>query len=194
MRPAGDDPVDPPPPATAVQVLDRPAFRQLFQSQRERIFRLLFRLTGDAAQAEDLLQDTFLAVWRKRAQFEGRGAPEGYLRRTAVRLFLNHRETRSRRAARPPESAVEREVRAPDECVERAESLAFLAERVREALERLPEAARQTFVLHRYEGWTCAEIAAATGIPVKTVETRLRRATLLLAERLSAYRDLVPAP
>lgn len=174
--------------------LDRTAFRQLFHAQRELLFRMLYRLTRDVADAEDLLQETFLAVWRKRASFEGRGAPEGYLRRTAMRQFLNLREARARRAALGVPEANEPMLEAPDERVAHDEALSYLVARVHAAVERLPDGAREAFVLFRYEGLTCAEIADATGAPVKTVETRLRRATQLLAERLSPYRDEVPSP
>lgn len=165
-------------------------FRLLFVKHRDELFRFLYRLTGDAADAEDLLQDTFLMVWRKRGQFEGRGSVLGYLRRTAFRLFLNARETRMRR---PSSTAAELDVAGPtDASVERDEALRFLVGRVSAALEDLPEPARQVFVLFRYEGLSCPEIAELTGAPVKTVETRLRRATQLLAERLRPYRDQLP--
>lgn len=173
--------------------LGREAFRALFQAQGERLFRMLYRLTGDAADAEDLLQETFLAVWRKRELFEARGALEGFVRRTAMRQFLNFQAARSRRAALAPPPAVDCTPEEPEEDLARSDSLSFLAARVRAAVERLPDGARETFVLFRYEGLTCAEIADATGAPLKTVETRLRRATHLLAERLSPYRDEVPS-
>ena len=70
---------------------------------------------------------------------------------------------------------------------ERAESDSYLAARVRDAIDALPPPMRESFVLFRFEGLTCAEIAAALGAPVKTIESRVRRATLLLGERLRHY-------
>ena len=176
----------------------RAELRTLFMDQRDRIFRLLYRLTGNAQDAEDLLQETFLAVWRKRHQFEGRGAPEGYVRRTAVRLFLNTKQRQVRRPAMgsgldAPGMALEAEVATPAEHLERRDATEFLVDRVNEALHALPDAAREAFVLFRFEGFTCAEIAELTEAPVKTIETRLRRATQVLAERLERYRNLLPA-
>ena len=175
--------------------LTRRTLRALFLDQRDRLFRYLYRLTGDAGEAEDLLQDTFLTVWRKRDQFEGRGSPEGYLRKTAYRLFLNRRQVRARR---PGSEAMEVDELVPEGPLEtaeleRREALEFLTARVREALETLPDGAREAFLLFRYEGFTCREIAEATGVNLKTVETRVRRATELLAERLRPYRDHLPA-
>ena len=61
-----------------------------------------------------------------------------------------------------------------------------------EAVDGLPDGPREAFVLFRFECMTCAEIAATTDAPVKTVETRLRRATELLAARVGKYRKDLP--
>ena len=162
----------------------------MFEEQREPLFRFLFRLTRNASDAEDLLQETFLAVWRKRGDFDGRGSAGGYLRRTGYRLFLNARERRLRRADLAPTTTstevceVAQERSAPHEETDRREVIGFLASRVREALDGLPDVVREAFVMFRYEGLTCAQIADITGAPVKTVETRVGRATQLLAQKL----------
>lgn len=162
----------------------------MFEAHRDPVFRFLCRLTRSTADAEDLLQETFLTVWRKRAQFEGRGSAGGYLRSTAYRLFLNQREVRERRRALAPTVSADDSVPAQDDHDrERRESIEFLVHRVREALDTLPEPAREAFVLFRYEGLTCAQIAELVGAPVKTIESRLERATRLLALKLKAYRQ-----
>ncbi|MEQ1895673.1 MAG: RNA polymerase sigma factor [Planctomycetota bacterium] len=176
--------------------LERPEFRALFLEQRDPLFRFLLRLTRDPSDAEDLLQETFLTVWRKRALYEGRGSAAGFLRRTAYRLFLNQAQVRTRRgegsarrmASAPlvPEAAVD-----PAAARERDETLAFLVQRVRAALDELPEPARTAFILFRYEGFSCAEVAELQSAPLKTVETRIARATQLLAEKLRPYRGHV---
>lgn len=166
----------------------------MFEEHREPLYRFLYRLTRNACDAEDLLQETFLVVWQKREQFEGRGSLAGYLRRTAYRRFLNVRERDQRRAALAPtvvggegaEAAPRPDAENGE--AERNEVVGFLVARVQEALEGLPAAAREAFVLFRYEGLTCAEIADAVDAPVKTIETRLARATHLLAQRLRPYR------
>ena len=171
-----------------MKALERPEFRALFLEQRDPLFRFLLRLTRNASDAEDLLQETFLTVWRKRELFEGRGSAAGYLRRTAYRLFLNHSELATRRAALAPTNRDGLEPGAPTPDPERAETVGFLVQRVRAALDELPEPARTAFVLFRYEGLSCAEVAETQGAPQKTVETRIARATQLLAEKLRAYR------
>lgn len=181
----------------AVKALERPQFHALFLEQRDPLFRFLVRLTRNPSDAEDLLQETFMTVWRKRELFEGRGSAAGFLRRTAYRLFLNESERVTRRAAlapivsgeRHPESAAQAANGDALATHEREETVGFLVTRVHAALAELPEPTRTAFVLFRYEGLTCAEVAETQGAPLKTVETRIARATQLLAEKLKAYRD-----
>ncbi len=175
-----------------IGAFDRGTLRALFDTERDPLFRFLYRLCGNPSDAEDLLQETFLAVWRKRHQFEGRGAAAGYLRRTGYRLFLNAREKRERRAGLL--ALVDSDPRLAQSAaleVELAETRTFLAARVREAIDALPGPMREAFVLFRYEGLTCVEIAEALDAPVKTVESRVRRATLQLSEKLHAYQKHV---
>lgn len=179
-----------------MKALERPQFRTLFLEQRDPLFRFLLRLTRNPSDAEDLLQETFLTVWRKRALFEGRGSATGFLRRTAYRLFLNQNQRSTRRADLAPTEERGTEALAGEAGGdlpgrEREETIGFLVQRVRAALELLPEPTRTAFVLFRYEGLTCAEVAELQGAPQKTVETRITRATHLLAERLRPYRHHV---
>ena len=74
-------------------------FREAFESHRDAVYRLLVRLARNPHDAEDLLQETYLTFWRKRAQYRGDGSLAGYLKRIAYRTFLN---ARSRIAARRP--------------------------------------------------------------------------------------------
>ncbi len=159
---------------------------------------MLLRLAGNAHDAEDLLQETFLVVWRKRDDFRGRGAPEGYLRTTAVRLFLNRRQAQS---SRPRTSAELHLAEAspdpgqpcPSHVLASREAVRFLVDRVERALATLTPEQRHAFVLFRYEGMKVQEISELTGSLPKTVETRIRRATIALATELRPFRDLLPA-
>lgn len=170
---------------------DRAEFREVFAGHREPVYRLLWRLTGNPHDAEDLLQETFVTYWRKRDQFRGEGSLAGYLRQIAYRTFLN---SRSRLAAkRPPLSLdgarIEPATDGAEASVAAEDEQTFLLDRVREALATLPDAAREAFVLFRYEGLTVAEVSRTMAAPVKTTESRLRRATELLATRLRKHRN-----
>ncbi len=177
--------------------MNRHEFQALYRSRRDLVFRFLLRLCRNRSDAEDLLQETFLAVWRKRRDFRGQGSQEGYLRKTAFRLYLNRSRRRSRRAALARE-AVGR-VRSANATQEptvdgsaRGDYHRVLRSKMQLAIASLPDGAREVFLMFRFEGLTCAEIAELSRTPVKTVESRLRRATRLVARAVESYRrDLV---
>ena len=173
--------------------LDRDSLRFLFDEQHDALFRFLYRLTRNASDADDLLQETFLMVWRKRDQFDGRGSAAGYLRTVAYRVFLNARQRSDRRAGLMAISDREAQTAPPvDQELEQNEAIEFLYARANEAIERLSEEMREAFVLFRFEQLTCVQIAEIMDAPVKTIESRVRRASLLLAEKLKAYKDQLP--
>jgi RNA polymerase sigma-70 factor (ECF subfamily) len=167
---------------------DGEEFRRLFEAHRDTVFRFLYRLSGNRHDAEDLVQDTFVRLWRKRAQFRGDGSVEGYLRRIAYRTFLNARARLSR-----PHGTVE-EIQPvdgnpdPSESASRAELKGFLLAHVRRAVDDLPPSWRDPFVLFRYEGLKLREIADTLGITPKAAEIRVARALERVASRLRELR------
>jgi RNA polymerase sigma-70 factor (ECF subfamily) len=172
--------------------MSRHEFRELFEEKRTPVFRLLLRLCRDRGEAEDLLQEAFLTVWRKRAQFRGQGSAEGYVRKTAMRLFLNRRRKLERRSGilRRAGGRLPTEEETQPATADVAATLdirRFVAARVAAALERLPEGAREAFVMFRHGGLSCREIAELTGVPPKTVESRLRRASMDIATALKPH-------
>jgi RNA polymerase sigma-70 factor (ECF subfamily) len=173
-----------------VETLTRSQFQEIFRADRERIFRFLWRLTGDPHGAEDLLQETFVRFWRKQEQYRGEGSLAGYLGRIAFRTWQNSRARLAvKRPPLPLDRAPEGSAPGPEEQVDEEDARSFLVGKVREALDRLPENAREAFLLFRFEGLTVAQVAEVTGAPVKTVESRLRKATEVLAARLERHRD-----
>jgi RNA polymerase sigma-70 factor (ECF subfamily) len=161
-------------------------FRDAFETCRDPVFRFLLRICRHPTDAEDLLQDTFVMLWRKRSEYDGRGSLLGYLRRIAYRLYLNKRTKASRRAALAAHAPPRPDRVEPETALRRSVSDADLVARVRQVVAGLPDGARETFVLHRFEGLTCQEISQLMNAPVKTVESRLRRATQAVAQQLGA--------
>ncbi|MCK6462199.1 MAG: RNA polymerase sigma factor [Planctomycetes bacterium] len=164
---------------------DGDEFRRLFDEHRDTVFRVLYRLAGNRHDAEDLVQDTFVRLWRKREQFRGDGSVEGYLRRIAYRTFLNARARLSRPRAHenngrePVDHSPD-----PSESASRAELKSFLLAHVRRAVEELPDSWREPFVLFRYEGMKLKEIADTLGITPKAAEIRVARALERVSGRL----------
>lgn len=171
------------------ETLSEARFREIFAESREAVHRFAWRLTGHAQDAEDLTQETFVTFWRKRDQYRGEGSLIGYLRRIAFRAYLNRRE---RLAVRRPPAALDAvaEPGAPgDPAAERRDLRRFVRAKVEEALAGLADGVREAFLLFRYEGLKIAEVAEITGAPVKTVESRLKRAHEAVAAKLKRYRD-----
>jgi len=168
---------------------DRDEFRRVFEAHGDSVFRYLYRLAGNRHDAEDLLQETFSRLWRKRDQFRGDGSLAGYVRRIAYRTFLNARTRLDRVRANQPIDHVEPEDGAsgPADTACRDDLKAFLLAEVRRAVDDLPESSREPFVLFRYEGLSLKEIAETMDITPKAVELRIARALKRVAE---CVRDL----
>jgi len=160
-------------------------FRRLFEEHRDTVFRFLYRLAGNRHDAEDLAQDTFVRLWRKREQFRGDGSLEGYVRRVAYRTFLNAR-TRLSRPRGPQMQEIEPVDGNPDpsESASKRDLKSFLLAHVRRAVDELPPSWREPFVLFRYEGMKLREIADTLGITPKAAEIRVARALDRVATRL----------
>lgn len=138
------------------------------------------------------MQEALLTAWTKRDQYEGRGSYIGYLRQTAFRLFLNQvvRQRRRKRLAEE-HGPVDVSATVPQEAIDEEDARDRLVALVRESVESLPEEQREAFLLFRFQGLSTAEVAAAASVPLKTAETRIRRATLRVAELLAPHRHLL---
>ncbi|HJY31569.1 MAG TPA: sigma factor, partial [Actinomycetota bacterium] len=78
------------------------SFEAFFEAEHERLFRALYLVTGNAQEAEELMQDAFVAVWERWDRVSGMDDPTGYLFRTAMNRF----RSRLRRASRAARRAV----------------------------------------------------------------------------------------
>ena len=163
---------------------DALALQELFLQERSQLQRLFLGLSRCTAMAEDLVQLTFLSLWRYRTNFRGEGSASAYLYRIAVNQWRrgSGREVRRRDAEIQAMRGREEAVDVPAVDLERDED----HRRVWAAIDGLPDDQREAFVLHRFQGLSAPQIAAATGAKVKTVESRLRLALVKLTRRLGA--------
>jgi RNA polymerase sigma-70 factor (ECF subfamily) len=157
------------------------AFLRLFDEHHLPLFRFAYRLTGSAADAEDIVQESFLGLLRPECLYDpGRTSVRTYLfgavRNQALKR-QRHREQDHEDAADPVEW------RSPETEAIRAE----LEDAVARAVRRLPENQRATLLLAHYEQMPLAEIAQAMEIEVGAVKSRLQRARGSLKEALAAY-------
>lgn len=179
------------------------AIPQLLETHGGRIYGLGLRLCGNANDAEDLVQETFLRAFRAWDQFEGRSEPGTWLYSIAARAC---RRMRRKRAGEPRSlesfsellPAGERsvpdlessEVSALDEQVRREAKAAVEA-----AIAKLPSSFRLPLVLKEIADFSLGEVAAILGIKEATVKTRVHRARLLLRRELAEtlpHRDAAP--
>ena len=147
----------------------------LYAAHAPFIGRVLIRLTGDGPHIDDLIQETFIIAFRKRATFDGRSAPRTWLYGIAARLAMRHRRGAGRWLRALGLFAAEPEGNAPppDHALDDARGRDRAAAEVRAALDRLPFKQREVFVLYELEELDGAAIAELLGIPVGTVWTRL---------------------
>jgi RNA polymerase sigma factor (sigma-70 family) len=145
------------------------AFEELFVRYREPLYGFFCRRLESRERAEDLAQETFLAVIRASARYEPRALVRTYLYGIALNLVAAERRTGVRNAVL---------VEGGSELAANADSDAALW--VRRALERLDASEREILMLREYEQLSYSEIAELLRIPVNTVRSRLFRARMAL--------------
>ncbi len=157
------------------------AFEDLFERFRRPLLSLCFHLTRDSAEAEDAVQETFLAVFRALPVFRGEARLSTWIYRIATRTALRVR------ARRPPTERLEPlEPVVGESRSDRAAGSPEEAMALRSALSRLPADQRLVLALFSIEGLSHGEIAEVLGIPQGTVWSRLHGARKRLAAEISA--------
>jgi RNA polymerase sigma factor (sigma-70 family) len=150
----------------------------LFERHHRSLFGFFYRMRGDRAAAEDLVQDVFVRVLKYRRSFQERGSFEAWL----FQIARNARRDRARRDpamdSLPEELDIAGDAPGPDIRVEQEEDIVLL----NEALRRLPAEKRELIVLSRYQGMTYEELAELMEADVGTVRVQLHRAIRQLAD------------
>jgi RNA polymerase sigma-70 factor (ECF subfamily) len=159
---------------------DTHALGEVYDALAPKLYRLALHLARDGAEAEDLLQATFVTAIERAAMFTPGQALEPWL----SGILANHARNAGRRAARTSTGEVSPVDSAPEPADEA--SRAELDESLARALEKLPEAYRPALVLRLRHGLSVAEIAEALGTPPGTVRSQLARGTELLRRSLPA--------
>ena len=174
---------------------DDPAFEALVVRYQRRVFRLACRLTNET-DAPDVVQETFMQVYRHLSTFRGSARFSTWLYRVVVNAGLMHRRARARRPAEsldefmPRFDADGRHAQTPDalRITSRVDELMdrhVLAKKVQAALQRLPDLYREAFVLRDLEELSTADVAQVLGVEPATVRQRVHRARLMLRGYLS---------
>jgi RNA polymerase sigma-70 factor, ECF subfamily len=173
------------------------AFEQLLDRYEDKIFRLAYRFVRNETEAKEILQDTFLSIWRKLDTFKGDAQFGSWLYRVAANTAL----MRLRSQRRHPEisteelpvgyldsygqlpSVGENWSKRPDDELQSEE----LRRYIQTSVDALPEIYRTVFLLRDVEGLSTEETGDILSISVPTVKTRLHRARIALRDAITQY-------
>ena len=147
---------------------DDPTFRDYVQSRSRALLRTAYLLTGNKADAEDLVQSALAKTYLAWNRIEDRGALDGYVRRAMVNTHISW--WRRRRLEEYPTDEI------PERAVVDQSVSTEMEECLRRAIDRLPQRMRAAVMLRYYEDMTEAEVAEALGVSLGTVKSTVSRA------------------
>lgn len=162
------------------------ALRELYDRHGADLLRVARGITGSADDADDVLQELFVGLPEALRRFDGRGSLEGWLRTVAARFALRWMRAEGRRTRIPiePDSGPTTRRDAGTDAGMRV----LLGQRIRTAVDELPDALREVFALREIEGFSHAEIARLLDITEGASQVRLHRARAILRQRLRRER------
>jgi RNA polymerase sigma-70 factor (ECF subfamily) len=153
-----------------------PGFQELYQRHSGAVYRTALRVTGNAADAEDVLQNVFLRILDRQLNVDPDWSPESYLRRAATNASIDLLRRRATSQETTMPEGHEYGVK---------EGTVLLKERLRRALAKLPAADAELFVLCYLEGYSYEELAKLFQVERGTIASRLFRTRAVLREDLS---------
>jgi RNA polymerase sigma-70 factor (sigma-E family) len=151
---------------------DDAGFRDYVTARGPSLLRAAYLLTGNRADAEDLVQAALVKTYLAWNRIEDRGALDGYVRRAMINTHISW--WRRRKVEEYPTDEI------PDQAVADHAGASDLQETLRRAVERLPQRMRAAVVLRYYEDMTEAEIADTLGVSLGTVKSTVSRAVAKL--------------
>lgn len=166
----------------AIRAGDRDAAEELVERTYSAVFASIYRLCGDSDLAADLTQETYQKAWGALKGFDGRSQLFTWLYRIAYTTFLNHirRPRRMTSLDEPDAIDVRDETPSVADVLVKQED----AERLREAVMKLPEDLRFTVTAHFWGGLPVKEIASIENITTVAIRKRLHKAFSLLESML----------
>ena len=158
---------------------DQLAMASLFDHYSGIVYSVALRVLRDAGQAEDVMQDIFIQIWKKPGAFvSGRGSLGAWLA-----VVARNRAIDSLRRRRPTDSVEDVVLASATDLGAEAERNALM-EKVRVYMSQLPVEQRKSVELAYFEGMSHSEIAERTGDPLGTVKTRIRLALITLRKAM----------
>jgi RNA polymerase sigma factor (sigma-70 family) len=174
---------------TDEQLIDRvrqgqsDAYRVLVERHKSYIYTLVYRMVGHKETAEDLTQEVFVKLFRNLSYFRGDAKFTTWLYRMTTNLVTDYRRSQKRR---PYEALLDKMKGWLSDAREQPEEKALLKDeqqRMQALLSELPDKYRLIMYLFHYKQLSYQEMFVVTGLPVKTLETRLYRGKAMLKEK-----------
>ena len=163
------------------------AFRLLVERHSRAIYRSAYRITGNSADADDVVQETFLRAYRSLGRFDARAAFTTWLHRIAVNCSLDLIDSRKRRDGRISDGEDLAGIASPAATPDRVVHGLEMQRAVATAMERLSGNERTAFVLRHFEGMPLEEIGKVLGTQLNATKNTVFRAVKKLREQLQPY-------
>ncbi len=170
---------------------DSNAFRQLVEVHSRAVFRLAYRLTGDPALADDVVQESFLKAYRALDRFDGRSQFGTWLHRITANCAMDQMRRRQREQARyqPLEDRTHQQTVSTEPDPDRQARSREINIRLEAALAELSPAERTAFVLRHFENQSIAEISHTLDAGISATKHAVFRAVKKLRRKLEPLRE-----
>ncbi|RZT09697.1 RNA polymerase sigma-70 factor, ECF subfamily [Duganella sp. CF402] len=176
---------------------DKQAFDLLVAKYQRRLMRLLSRIVHDPAEAEDVVQETFIKAYRALRHFRGDSAFYTWLYRIGINTAKNFLATQGRRMPTSTDADTERaeafndgehlrDINTPESMLASKQ----IAQTVNAAMDALPVDLRTAIALREIEGLSYEEISDIMACPIGTVRSRIFRAREVIADKLRPLLDM----
>ena len=162
---------------------DDATFRALVHAESSRLLAIVRRYAQDDAEADDLLQQSWLAIYRSRAQFDARGSLAGWMMAVCRNTCLSYARRRHVAPVTVPLAPGDDDASVPP-----PDAAVNVADAINDAIAGLAPRERDVALLRLVEGLSTREVAERLGCAEGTVKATLHRATAKLRETLRSYR------
>jgi len=162
------------------EVLSRQEFERVFDDYYESVRNFLYYKCSDPNLSEDIAQDAFVKLWETRNRIDKRSL-KAYLYTIAGNLLINHFKRNQLKYKFLSLQKEQADQEAPDYLMEMEE----FDQKLQDALAKVPDGAREVFLMNRIEDLKYHEIAERLGIGIKAVEKRMSRALAVLRRELN---------
>ncbi len=163
---------------------DEQAFERIVHKYQHAVFNTIYRYTGSREDVQDLAQEIFIKVWRNAAKFKGKSKFSTWLYRIVANHCINYRRGR-RKDHVSLDELTEKGITPESLRVEPDWETGRKVEKVRKAVDELPDRQRMALVLSQFEGRSYKEIAEIMKVSLSSVESLIFRARSSLRQKLA---------